>query len=172
MLTTAQRIAAYRRQSPGRLRLTTAQHRRMRKHAVVPSSDYTAAIAYDSRQVAAARRANPCTGCHGVGRGIPAGGQLVLPPAGWTGRTGTTTCPRCGGTGEDPDWIAEYGCCAHEAGPGHDGPCTWKCTTCAGAGHCPDCDGTGGPDDVVQCERCEGSGSCPDGCFEGWQVDE
>lgn len=65
--------------------------------------------------------------------------------------------------------LEEYGCCALDKdGTGHDGACAWKCSGCTGTGRCLDCDGTGGPDDVVRCDPCDGTGACQYGCYEGW----
>jgi hypothetical protein len=67
--------------------------------------------------------------------------------------------------------VDDHGCCGLDD-DGHDGPCAWKCTGCFGSGDCPECRGTGGSDDVVQCEHCDGTGACPDGCHDGWLIDE
>jgi hypothetical protein len=66
--------------------------------------------------------------------------------------------------------VEDWGCCALDTpdGAGHEGPCGWKCTWCAGTGRCLDCDGTGGDDDVVRCHPCDGTGACIHGCYEGW----
>jgi hypothetical protein len=71
--------------------------------------------------------------------------------------------------GQGPADVDDWGCCALD--DGHDGRCAWLCSGCQG-GRCPECHGTGGPDDVVRCDWCEGSAACPEGCSEGWVTDE
>lgn len=110
MLTTADRVAAYRRQSPGR-RLTARQLARIARKEI----------------------------------------REVWPAGEWSD-------------------VEDYRCCALD--DGHDGPCAWRCTGCAGRGDCRWCDGTGGLDDVQQCRHCDGSGACPDGCHDGWRIEE
>lgn len=69
-----------------------------------------------------------------------------------------------------PEVEQDYRCCAVQHAD--DEPCRVRCTACRGTGKCPDCDGSGGADDVDQCLWCEGSGTCIQGCVDGWLVDE
>ena len=64
----------------------------------------------------------------------------------------------------------DHRCCVRE--DGHDGPCEWECSDCAGTGRCCICDDECSCDDVVSCEWCDGNHACPAGCFEGRVVDE
>ena len=63
----------------------------------------------------------------------------------------------------------DYSCCALDEG--HDGPCEWDCSDCAGTGECLECEEECCCDDVVTCEWCDGTHACPH-CDEGRRIDE
>ena len=58
-------------------------------------------------------------------------------------------------------------CCSQD--PGHEGPCAWHCSACAGTGDCPDCEGVRlAPDG---CSNCSGTGDCSNCSGSGEFVD-
>ncbi len=66
--------------------------------------------------------------------------------------------------------LTELARCCTEGEPGHDGPCGWYCSYCAGTGDCPHCEGAG--PELAGCETCETTGTCPHCNGAGQFVDE
>lgn len=89
--------------------------------------------------------------------------------AGRLGPNGECYCGGCIGMGPCDDDLGHTDddrCCAVGA-YGHDGPCTWRCTLCAGSGRCPACG-----DQLDFCDECGASGSCWECGGEGHLYDD